>query len=116
MAVDRLRDGRRQVLLARLITATNVDAPTERDARRAGELLAKTGTKDIVDALLVGRVKDGDTVLTSDPDDIDLLLACERRRARNRRDRLSTRHAGAHFPGCAALHQRGGEVLAVCRG
>jgi hypothetical protein len=69
------RDGRRQALLARLISATNVDAPTERDARRAGELLARTGTQDIVDALLVGRVKDGDTVLTSDPDDIDRLLA-----------------------------------------
>lgn len=69
------RDGRRQVLLARLIAATNVDAPTERDARRAGELLAKTRTQDVVDALLVGRVKDGDTVLTSDPDDLERLLA-----------------------------------------
>jgi predicted nucleic acid-binding protein len=69
------RDGRRQVLLARLISATNVDAPTELDARRAGELLAKTRTQDVVDALLVGRVKDGDTVLTSDPHDIERLLA-----------------------------------------
>jgi len=69
------RDGRRQVLLARLISATNVDAPTELDARRAGELLAKTRTRDVVDALLVGRVKDGDTVLTSDPHDIETLLA-----------------------------------------
>lgn len=69
------RDGRRQVLLARLILATNVEAPTEQDARRAGELLAKTRTRDVVDALLVGRVKDGDTVLTSDPRDIERLLA-----------------------------------------
>jgi predicted nucleic acid-binding protein len=69
------RDGRRQALLARLISATNVDAPTELDARRAGELLGKTRTQDIVDALLVGRVVDGDTVLTSDPRDIERLVA-----------------------------------------
>ncbi|HEX7836519.1 MAG TPA: hypothetical protein VF469_03600 [Kofleriaceae bacterium] len=69
------RDGRRQVLLARLISATSVEAPTEQDARRAGELLAKTRTQDVVDALLVGRARDGDTVLTSDPRDIERLLA-----------------------------------------
>lgn len=71
------RDGRRQALLARLISATNVDAPTELDARRAGELLAKAGARDVVDALLVGRVKDGDTVLTSDPHDLTMLLTPE---------------------------------------
>lgn len=69
------RDGRRQVLLARLISATHVDAPTELAARRAGELLAKTRTHDIVDALVAGHAKNGDTVLTSDPDDIEALLA-----------------------------------------
>jgi hypothetical protein len=69
------RDGRRQALLARLISATHVDAPTELSARRAGELLAKTRTNDVVDALLVGRARDGDTVLTSDPHDIETLLA-----------------------------------------
>jgi predicted nucleic acid-binding protein len=69
------RDGRRQVLIARLISATNVDAPDELAARRAGELLAKTRTHDIVDALIAGHAKDGDTVLTSDPDGIAALLA-----------------------------------------
>lgn len=68
------REGRRPVLLARLISATNVDAPSELEGRRAGELLAKTRTQDVVDALLVGCVKDGDTVLTSDPHDIEVLL------------------------------------------
>jgi hypothetical protein len=68
------RDGRRQALLARLITATNVEAPDEPAARRAGELLAKTKTPDVVDALLAGRVRDGDTVLTSDPGDLETLL------------------------------------------
>lgn len=75
------RDGRRQALLARLVSATNVDAPTEPAARRAGELLAKTRTHDVVDALLVGRVQDGDTVLTSDPRDIERLLAASGVRA-----------------------------------
>jgi hypothetical protein len=69
------RDGRRQVLLARLLAATSVNEPTESSARRPGELLAKARMKDIVDALLVGCVKDGDTVLTSDPGDIEVLLA-----------------------------------------
>ncbi len=69
------RDGRRQVLLGRLLAATNVDAPTESAARRAGELLARSKTKDVVDALLVGCAKDGDAVLTSDPHDIKALLA-----------------------------------------
>lgn len=65
----------RQALIARLISATSVDAPTELSARRAGELLARTRTRDVVDALLVGRARDGDTVLTSDPDDIETLVA-----------------------------------------
>lgn len=69
------RDGRRQALIARLIAATHVDAPDELTARRAGELLARTRTHDVVDALVAGHAKDGDTVLTSDPDDIAALLA-----------------------------------------
>jgi uncharacterized protein YaiI (UPF0178 family) len=69
------RDGRRQALLARLIAATNVTAPTEPTARRAGELLAKTKTRDVVDALIVGCAGDGDTIVTSDPNDIELLVA-----------------------------------------
>jgi hypothetical protein len=69
------RDGRRQALIAQLVAATHVDAPGEGAARRAGELLAKTRTHDVVDALLVGRANDGDTILTSDPHDIDVLLA-----------------------------------------
>lgn len=75
------RGGRRQVLLSQLISATDVEPPTEMAARRAGELLAKTRTHDVVDALLVGRVKDGDTVLTSDPQDIEDLLTTAGTRA-----------------------------------
>jgi hypothetical protein len=68
------RDGRRQALLARLIAATHVDAPGEPAARRAGALLARTRTSDVVDALLVDRIRNGDTVLTSDPRDLEKLI------------------------------------------
>lgn len=75
------RDGRKQALLSALISGTAVDAPTDQAGRRAGELLAMTGTRDVVDALLVGRVRSGDTVLTSDPRDIEALLGAARVRA-----------------------------------
>ncbi|MDX2018696.1 MAG: PIN domain-containing protein [Deltaproteobacteria bacterium] len=68
------RGGSRQVLIARLLAATNVNAPDEAAARRAGALLARTGSTDVVDALLSGLVKDGDTLITSDPDDLRQLL------------------------------------------
>jgi predicted nucleic acid-binding protein len=75
------RDGRRQALLARLISAIDVDAPSDAAARRAGELLAKTRMRDVVDALLAGSVKDGDAVLTSDRYDLEALLAAAGTRA-----------------------------------
>lgn len=62
-------------MIARLVAATKVDAPGAGAARRAGELLAKTKTTDVVDALLVGIARDGDAVLTSDPKDIGTLLS-----------------------------------------
>lgn len=75
------RDGRRQALLATLLSATRVDPPDEAAARRAGELLAKTKTRDVVDALIIGIARDGDSILTSDPDDLRVLLAAARIRA-----------------------------------
>ncbi len=69
------RDGRRQALLAKLLVATRVDAPDEATARRAGALLLQTRTRDVVDALVVGLARDGDSILTSDPDDLARLLA-----------------------------------------
>jgi predicted nucleic acid-binding protein len=75
------RDGRRQSLLARLLAATRVDAPDERAARRAGELLARSKSRDVVDALLAGLAVDGDLVLTSDPHDLRSLLALTGKRA-----------------------------------
>jgi hypothetical protein len=68
----------RQVLLTRLLAATRVEAPDELAARRAGELLAKTHTSDVVDALVVGLAKNGDTIITSDPDDLRVLATAAR--------------------------------------
>ncbi|MCC6903334.1 MAG: hypothetical protein IT377_30455 [Polyangiaceae bacterium] len=75
------RDGRRQALLAQLVSAVDVRAPDTSAARRAGELLAKTKTTDVVDALVAELARDGDTVLTSDPKDIGLLLSAAGTRA-----------------------------------
>lgn len=75
------RDGRRQALLARLVSATHVQAPDTAAARKAGELLARAKLEDVVDALVATLAKDGDTVLTSDPSDIAALLAAARTRA-----------------------------------
>ena len=69
------RDGRRQALVARLVAATRVDAPDEAAARAAGELLATTRGSDVVDALLAVLARDGDTLLTSDLEDLRRLLA-----------------------------------------
>jgi predicted nucleic acid-binding protein len=75
------RNGRRQALVARLAAATKVDAPGESAARRTGELLAKTRTADVVDAFLVNLARDGDSIITSDPRDIERLLAATTKRA-----------------------------------
>jgi predicted nucleic acid-binding protein len=75
------RSGRRQAMVARLLAASRIDAPDESAARRAGELLARTKTSDVVDALLVDLVKSGDCVLTSDPRDLEPLLAASAKSA-----------------------------------
>lgn len=75
------RNGRRQALLARLLAGTKVDAPGEAEARRAGQLLAKSKTTDVVDALLADIVRHGDAVLTSDASDLERLLAAGGTRA-----------------------------------
>jgi rRNA-processing protein FCF1 len=64
------RNGRTQANLARLLKAVNVLAPNEQSARSAGLLLAKTGTTDVIDALVVQLCSNADVVLTSDPHDI----------------------------------------------
>jgi hypothetical protein len=62
------RGSARQVRLARLLAMIDVRAARLDDARAAGELLAASGTADVVDALLAMLVVPGDQVLTSDPE------------------------------------------------
>lgn len=67
-------DGSRQGRLARFLARVEVE-PLDQDlAQRAGELQARTSTDDPVDAVVaVSAAARGDQVLTSDPDDMQLL-------------------------------------------
>jgi predicted nucleic acid-binding protein len=57
--------------LADLLDLAEVEPVTEELARRAGELLARTGTSNTVDAIVaVSAAQRGDIIVTSDPDDM----------------------------------------------
>jgi len=71
----------RQAVLAKLLAATRVDAPDESAARRAGELLAKSRTRDVVLTLLLDSCGWGVPLLTSDPRDLGALHEAGRRAA-----------------------------------
>jgi hypothetical protein len=74
------RDGSRQARLAKVLKACRVEPTSEEDARAAGVLLGKAGGADIVDALVVlGAVRRGDEVVTSDPSDLAALVAASER-------------------------------------
>jgi hypothetical protein len=66
---------RRQAVLARLLPALAVTALDDTLGRRAGVLLGKTRTSDVVDAALALLATDGDTLMTSDPADLAALAA-----------------------------------------
>jgi hypothetical protein len=72
------RGSARQARLARLLAMIDVRAARLPEARAAGELMAVTGTADVVDALLALLPLPGDQLLTSDPNDVKVLVA-ERR-------------------------------------
>ena len=67
------RDGARQARLARLLPMIDIRGAGLPEARTAGELLARTGASDIVDALLALVAVPGDQIFTSDPDDLRVL-------------------------------------------
>lgn len=69
------RGGARQALLAKALAALDVQSIDDRLGRRVGELLAATGESDVIDAALVLLAADGDHILTSDPEDLELLAA-----------------------------------------
>jgi hypothetical protein len=68
------RDGRKQANLARVLAGVGIEAIAKDDGKRIGELLALSGSADIVDAHVALMTAHADPVLTGDPDDIRTLL------------------------------------------
>jgi len=69
------RGSGRQASLARLLPGLDVTPIDASLGRRAGVLLAKSRTADVIDAALVLLAADGDSLLTSDPGDLTVLAA-----------------------------------------
>ncbi|MBW3648243.1 MAG: hypothetical protein KY440_10775 [Actinobacteria bacterium] len=62
-----------QAGLARLLPALDVQPLDETLGRKAGVLLGAAGSTDVIDAAVVVLSRDGDDILTSDPDDLQAL-------------------------------------------
>lgn len=71
--------GARHALLAQALAGADVRSLDQRLGRAAGELLAVTKGRDVIDAALVLLADDGDQIVTSDPDDIARLAAASGR-------------------------------------
>jgi len=69
------RSGSRQANLARVLTGIDVAALDMQTGRSVGEVLALSRTADVVDGHLGFIVRSGDTVLTSDANDIKKILS-----------------------------------------
>lgn len=69
------RNGARQANLARLLASIEVVALDEDLGRRAGVLLGKSRSADVIDAAVVLLAIDGDEIATSDPGDLRKLCA-----------------------------------------
>jgi hypothetical protein len=61
-------------LLAKALAGIDVRPLDDGLGRAAGELLARAGRRDVIDAALVLLAADGDHVVTSDPDDLEPLV------------------------------------------
>jgi hypothetical protein len=68
----------RQANLARVLGGTQIRALDYAAARRIGELLGVTRTRDVVDAHVALPAHSEDTLLTSDPGDLSRLLEAPR--------------------------------------
>ena len=72
--VEAWRGGPRQARLSEVLGFGRIEDLDEALARRAGELLGRTGTSDAVDAIVAcSAARRGDIVLTSDPDHLQRL-------------------------------------------
>ncbi len=67
------RGGSRQARLASALRAIEVVPLDDALGRRAGVLLAGSGGSDVVNAALLVLARDGDDIVTSDPDDLTVL-------------------------------------------
>lgn len=67
------RNGARQARLAQLLPAFDVVPLDVHLGQAAGELLARTGGRDVIDAAILLVARDGDLVVTSDPEDLRIL-------------------------------------------
>jgi hypothetical protein len=72
------RDGRKQANLARVLAGVGIEPLGADDGKRIGELLALSGSADVVDAHVALITAHADLVLTSDPGDIRTLLHARR--------------------------------------
>lgn len=73
--VEAWRGGAGQASLARLLALCKVDDLEDRGARDAGALLGAAGGGNVVDATVVrGALDRGDVVVTSDEEDITMLV------------------------------------------
>jgi hypothetical protein len=60
----------RQAELARLLPGVDIKSLDDALGKRAGVLLGRTGSADVIDSALVCLAGDGDEILTSDPTDL----------------------------------------------
>ncbi|MHB8670895.1 MAG: hypothetical protein ACYDAD_10140 [Acidimicrobiales bacterium] len=60
----------RQTEVARLLAGIDVKSLDDALGKRAGVLLGRSGGVDAIDSALVCLARDGDEILTSDPDDL----------------------------------------------
>lgn len=78
------RDPARQVRLSRALRGFLEQPLDEQQARNCGGLLARSDTADITDAAVALLARDDDTILISDPRDIERLLVAVGTNARVR--------------------------------
>ncbi len=75
------RGGSRQASLARLLLMCEVEPMTEGRARAVGELVGRSGHQDVIDvAVIEGARRRGDSVVTSDPRDLQRIAESVRAR------------------------------------
>jgi hypothetical protein len=73
------RNGRRQALMAKALAFLDVASLDTALGKAAGELLAASKEKDVIDASVVLLANDGDQIFTSDIGDLEPLAAASGR-------------------------------------